>query len=208
MCSFESVADTGRLLHIYNRGYPQSILSSDKICSCSVETRKCGSKINVYLIHFQLDDGGKLCTGKQQVHVYDNGSTHILTCFNNTYYSIEKKMTSAANYLTITLEHEGQINEGYIWIAFEGRHYIILVMTNTLKKAMLHTLRWCIFLIEILFFIVIREVTSVHLFLNFSTNSSQPLQRPPPPRPATHPRKKVQPYDCWPLKPCIWIVRC
>lgn len=138
MCALGTFADTGKLLHLYNRGYPESILSSDKYCSCSVETTKCGSKINVYLIHFQLYEGGELCTGQQQVHIDDNGRTHILTCYNNTYYSLKKKLTSVTNYLTITLENESQINGGYIWIAFEGRRYIQLLTTNALKKSMVH----------------------------------------------------------------------
>lgn len=132
MCSSESVvmADTGRILYIYNREYPERILSSDTNCSCSIETMKCGSRINLYFIHFDLDGSEELCTGRKQVHIHDSGSTHILTCYNNSYYTIKKQMTSTNNYLDITLENESKINGGYVWIAFEGTYHTHYITTN------------------------------------------------------------------------------
>ena len=122
MCSTTSVADIGIPLYLYNKDYPSSISSSDTQCSCSVETTDCGSQIDVYFVDFQLAGGDEMCTSaSQQLHIQENSNTMTLECFNDTGYSITKKLTSDSNYLTITLENQDKINKGHFWMAFKGK---------------------------------------------------------------------------------------
>lgn len=126
MCTVGSNTRTGSLLYIKNRDYPSVIRSTDTGCSCSIEAASCSSQIKVYLVHFQLRDGGQSCTGTQQVEIDDNGNIQRLTCSNNTDYEITMKMTSTSNYMNATLMNSGGTADGYFWIGFEGvKIYII-----------------------------------------------------------------------------------
>ena len=123
MCSVGSLNGIGRLFHINNHGYPDSIASSDTNCSCSVETTDCDSKINVYFIHFKISDGDGLCIGSQKIYVHEYGKQQVLSCNDNTNYTITLRMTSESNYLTVTLDNKEEINGGMLWLGFEGRYF-------------------------------------------------------------------------------------
>lgn len=120
MCTVSSNSSIGSLLYIMNRDYPSPVRSTDTSCSCSIEAANCSSRINVHLVHFQLEDGGGSCTGTQQFQIDDNGNIQPLTCFNNTDYTISLKMTSDSNYMNVTFMNPGGSSESYFWIGFEG----------------------------------------------------------------------------------------
>ena len=122
MSASSSLTATGSLLYIQNQGYPNNKISaSDTSGSCSVEVQDCSSQIKVYLVHFQLGDGGGSCTGTQQLQIDDDGTVQTLTCSDNTNFEITLKWTSSINYLTVTLGNSGRVNDGYFWLGFEGK---------------------------------------------------------------------------------------
>ena len=131
MCSVVSQTVKGVPVYLQNHNYPDPMRSVDRRCSCSVQTSISTSKIRVYFVHFQLTDGGGLCSGKQSLTLNDNGRNFTWTCADNTYYTITELMESDTNYIAITLDNpEGQ-DDGYVWIGFEGKHICILKILNT-----------------------------------------------------------------------------
>ena len=124
MCSTVEEAVTGSALYLYNTDYPNPIRKPDTACPCSVEATSCSSQINVYLIHFQLEDE-EACTNTQQFIIDDIDSSHTLTCSNNTGYTITHILTSASNYITTTLRNPAEINDGRIWIGFKGMGSVV-----------------------------------------------------------------------------------
>ena len=124
MSASSSLTATGSLLYIQNQGYPNTISASDTSGSCSVEVQDCSSQIKVYLVHFQLRDGGGSCTGTQQLQIGDDGTVQTLTCSDNTDFEITLQLTSTTNYITVTLGNSGGVNDGYFWLGFEGRDFI------------------------------------------------------------------------------------
>ena len=121
MCEAGSGASTGNLLYLKNNDYHRHIRATETNCTCSVETTSCTSNINVYFVHFELDDGGGACTDTQKIIVNDNGTEITFTCSDNTYYSITKKLTSSGNYLTVSLENTDGVAAGYVFTGYEGR---------------------------------------------------------------------------------------
>ena len=124
MCSPSTLTTTGSLLYIKNRDYPSAIRAADTSCSCSVEVSSCSSQIKLYLVHFQLGDGGGSCSGTQQVQIDDDGTVQTLTCSDNTDYEITLKLTSNSNYITVTQGNAGGVNDGYFWLGFEGIQFV------------------------------------------------------------------------------------
>ena len=120
MCSSATESSTGSPLYLYNTDYPNPIRSTETSCSCSVETSSCTSRINVYLVHFELDDGNGACTDTQTLEINDEGGNQTLTCSDNTDYTITLQKTSTINYVTVTLDNSAGTNAGYAWIGFEG----------------------------------------------------------------------------------------
>ena len=131
MSASSSLTATGSILYIQNQGYPNKISASDTSGSCSVEVQDCSSQIRVFLVHFQLGDGGGSCTGTQQLQIDDDGTVQTLTCSDNTDFEITLQLTSTTNYLTVTLGNSGGVNDGYFWLGFEGR--ISFLMKQTFK---------------------------------------------------------------------------
>lgn len=119
MCTSSTLTSTGSLLYIKNQDYPNAIRAADKNCSCSVEVGDCSSRIKIYLVHFQLGDGGGTCTGTQQLQIDDEGTATTLTCSANTDFEITLKLTSSSNYITVTQANPGGVNDGYFWLGFE-----------------------------------------------------------------------------------------
>ena len=132
MCSASTLTKTGSLLYIKNQDYPSAIRAADTSCSCSVEVGDCSSRIKVYLVHFQLGDGGGSCTGTQQLQIDDDGTVNTLTCSDNTDYEITLKLTSSSNYITVTQGNSGGVNYyGYFWLGFEGMTAFFYSMNQT-----------------------------------------------------------------------------
>ena len=121
MCASDPGTSTGNLLYLTNKAYPASILATETSCTCSVETTSCTSNINVYFVHFQLDDGLGSCTDTQKIIINDNGTESTFTCSDNTGFSITKKLTSSGNYLTVSLENTDGVEAGYLFTGYEGR---------------------------------------------------------------------------------------
>ena len=121
MCESGSGTSTGNLLYLKNTDYPVNIRTNETSCTCSVETTSCTSNINVYFVHFQLDDGSGSCTDTQKIIINDNGTDSTFTCSDNTYYSITQKLTSSGNYLTVSLENTAGVKAGYLFTGYEGR---------------------------------------------------------------------------------------
>ena len=115
-----SWTSTGNLFYLKNQDYPSTIKASEASCTCSVEATSCTSNINVYFVHFELDDGSGSCTDTQKFILNDNGIESTFTCSNNTYYSITKKLTSSGNYLTVSLENLAKVYAGYFFTGYEG----------------------------------------------------------------------------------------
>ena len=120
MCASGSAPTTGNLLYLKNDAYPASIRAAETSCTCSVETTSCTSNINVYFLHFELDDGGS-CTDTQKIIINDNGTENTFTCSDNTGFTINKTLTSSGNYLTVSLENTDEVIAGYIFTGYEGR---------------------------------------------------------------------------------------
>ena len=120
MCTSGSGTATGNLLYLKNNDYPANIRAEETNCTCSIETTSCTSNINVYFVHFELDDDGS-CTDTQKIIINDNGTDSTFTCSDNTYYSITKKLTSSGNYLTVSLENTDGVAAGYVFTGYEGR---------------------------------------------------------------------------------------
>ena len=121
ICALGSGTTTGKLLYLKNNDYPMYIRATETSCTCSVETTSCTSNINVFFVHFQLDDAGGACTDSQKIMINDNGTERTFTCSDNTYYSITKKLTSSGNYLTVSLENTDWVEAGYLFTGYEGR---------------------------------------------------------------------------------------
>ena len=121
ICDSGSGTSTGSLLYLKNNAYPASLRATETSCTCSVQTTSCTSNINVYFVHFQLDDGSGLCTDSQKIIINDKGTEITFTCADNIGYSITKKLTSLGNYLTVSLENTAGMNAGYFFIGYEGR---------------------------------------------------------------------------------------
>ena len=119
ICASGSWTSTGGLLYLKNIDYPRRMRDLQTNCTCSVETTSCTSNINVYFIHFELDDDGS-CTDTQKIIINDNGAERTFTCSDNTYYSITKKLTSSGNYLTVSLENTDGVGAGYLFTGYEG----------------------------------------------------------------------------------------
>ena len=120
ICATVSGTTTGKLLYLKNNDYPIYIRAAETSCTCSIETTSCTSNINVYFVHFQLDDGSGSCTDTQKIIVNDNGTERTFTCSNNTGYHIAKKLTSSGNYLTVSLENTAGVYAGYLFTGYEG----------------------------------------------------------------------------------------
>lgn len=120
MCDEVTEKVTRKSLYIKNREYPNAVIPPERSCSCSVETESCSSQIRVYFIHFQLGDGGESCKGKQKIEIDDNENIRTFTCANNSAYEITLKMTSSSNYMTISFVNPDSVQDGYVWIGFEG----------------------------------------------------------------------------------------
>ena len=156
MCTTLSETTTGLPLYLYNKDYPSHIRPTDTSCSCSVETARCASQVNVYFVHFELADGRRSCTGTQKIKITDNETDQTFTCSENTYNTITLKMTSSSNYLTISLDNSAGTADGYFWIGFEGRHepksainsyiegkYLRFLSVCYLKNKLFRTVRKC-----------------------------------------------------------------
>ena len=120
ICASGSGTSTGNLLYLKNNAYPASIWVAETSCTCSVETTSCTSNINVYFVHFELDDGSGSCTDSQKIIVNDNGTESTFTCSDNTGYSIIQKLTSSGNYLTVSLVNTEMVPAGYFLTGYEG----------------------------------------------------------------------------------------
>ena len=120
ICASGSGTSTGSLLYLTNIDYPAKIRDTETNCTCSVETTSCTSNINVYFVHFQLDDGSGSCTDSQKIIINDNGTESIFTCSDNTGFSIIQKLTSLGNYLTVSLENTEVVRAGYFFTGYEG----------------------------------------------------------------------------------------
>lgn len=113
--------ETGNLLYLQNTDYPTGpIRAAETTASCSVETMSCSSQVNVYFVHFELSDGGGLCTDTQNLQVDDKVGFHTYTCSDNTDYTMNLKLTSSSNYLILTLNNPDGVNDGKFKIGFEG----------------------------------------------------------------------------------------
>lgn len=119
MCSSVTLTDTGSALYFQNADYPSPIRSVETNCVCSIQTTSCTSQIKVYLVHFELDDGGG-CTDAQKLQINDTGTIHTLTCSDNTDYTLTHQLTSTSNYITATLDNSAGTNAGRLWIGFEA----------------------------------------------------------------------------------------
>ena len=120
ICASGSGTSTGSLLYLKNNAYPASIWVAETTCTCSVETTSCTSNINVYFVHFELDDGSGSCTDSQKITINDHGTESTFTCSNNTGYSIIQKLTSSGNYLTVSLVNTEMVPAGYFFTGYEG----------------------------------------------------------------------------------------
>ena len=117
---------TGSISYLKNEDYPSAIRAASRSCSCSVEVHDCSSRIKVYLVHVQLGDGGGSCTGTQQLQINDDGTVTTFTCSDNTDFEITLKLTSSSNYITVTQRNSGGVNDGYLWLGFEGMAVVLL----------------------------------------------------------------------------------
>lgn len=136
MCDYSSLETIGEPLYIANLDYPGAVRSINTQCSCSVETSSCTAKINVYFVHFQLQDGGNSCIGNQTLEINDNGNTASFNCFSNTNYNISRIMTTSTNYLTASFLNPFGVSDGHMWIGFECKcvpvstaHYFMVLPT-------------------------------------------------------------------------------
>ena len=113
---------TGNLLYLKNQEYPHPIKTDETGCSCSIEAKSCDSQINVYILHLDLSNGTPgVCNSNQRIIITDRDTTHTYTCSDDNNYVITKKMASTSNYITVQLDNPDGVNDGHVWIGFEGR---------------------------------------------------------------------------------------
>ena len=95
--------------------------------------------MTVNSIDLRLTDGGNTCTDTQKVTIDDKGSVSTYTCSQNTNFEPSSLHTSSKNYITIQLDNPDAINEGQLWLWFEG---IVFTLTrkDSLPWQILHSL--------------------------------------------------------------------
>ena len=121
-CSTESTTVTGNLLYLQNQEYPNPIRTDETSCTCSIEAKNCDSQINVYILHLDLSNGSPgVCNPNQRIIITDGDATHTYTCSDDNDYVITLKMTSMSNYITVQLDNPDGVNDGHVWLGFEGR---------------------------------------------------------------------------------------
>lgn len=118
--SSATLQETGKLVYLRNTDYPSPIRASPISISCSVETTVCTSQVSVYFVHFELSDGGGSCTDTQILKIDDDGAVERYTCSHNTDYTINQKLTSTSNYLTITINNPNGISDGKFWLGLKA----------------------------------------------------------------------------------------
>ena len=122
-CTDMSLTATGTLIYLYNKEYPNTILSDESHCTCSIETKNCDAQINVYFLHFDLK-----CNQNQKVVITDKDAIHEYTCANNNDYKITLAMTSTTNYITVRLDNPDGVKDGHFWLGFEGRKNVFILL--------------------------------------------------------------------------------
>ena len=113
---------TGNLLYLQNQEYPNPIKADETSCICSIEAKSCDSQINVYILQLDLSTSTHgVCNPNQRIVISDRETTHTYTCSDDNDYVITLKMTSTSNYITIQLDNLDGVNDGHVWLGFEGR---------------------------------------------------------------------------------------
>ena len=131
MCTAEAKTATGSLLYLKNQDYPWEIRADETSCTCSIETKSCDSQIKVYFLHLDLSNGSPgVCNPNQKIFITDKETAHTYTCSDDNDYVITLKMTSTSNYITIHLDNPDSVNDGHLWLGFEGRNTYFSYSSN------------------------------------------------------------------------------
>ena len=131
-CTAGSISEAGKDVYLKNQDYPSAFRPTDTGCSCSVQTNLCNAKVTVNAIDLRLTDVGNTCTDTQKVSIDDKGSIITYTCSQNTNFEPSSLYTSSKNYIKVQLDHPDAINEGQLWLWFEGIVFTFNMQTDKL----------------------------------------------------------------------------